>query len=103
MTNEQAQKVLDELQRVRPEKLNGEAKRLFEAIMKIADERDKKKQDGEIIIHKYKFIEKCNDNLFLYEEVKQKYKICFTRYDLGLVKEIVKPPKSDLKVEKVKI
>ena len=27
----------------------------------------------------------------------------FTDYDLGLVKEIVKPPKSDLKVEKVKI
>lgn len=45
MTNEQAQKVLDELQWVRPEKLNGEAKRLFEAIMKIADERDKIKQE----------------------------------------------------------
>lgn len=40
MTKEQAQKVLDELQGVRPEILNGEAKRLFEAIMKIADERD---------------------------------------------------------------
>lgn len=40
MTKEQAQKVLDELQGVRPEQLNGEAKRLFEAIMKIADERD---------------------------------------------------------------
>lgn len=40
MTKEQAQKVLDELQDVRLEKLNGEAKRLFEAIMKIADERD---------------------------------------------------------------
>ena len=38
MTKEQAQKVLDELQGVRPEMLNGEAKRLFEAIMKIADE-----------------------------------------------------------------
>ena len=40
MTKEQAQKVLDELQSVRPEMLNGEAKRLFEAIMEIADERD---------------------------------------------------------------
>lgn len=40
MTKEQAQKVLDKLQGVRPEMLNGEAKRLFEAIMKIADERD---------------------------------------------------------------
>ena len=45
MTNEQAQKVLDELQGVRPEKLNGEAKRLFEAIMLIADERDKIEQE----------------------------------------------------------
>ena len=44
MTTEQAQKVLDELQGVRPEMLNGEAKRLFEAIMKIADERDELKQ-----------------------------------------------------------
>jgi hypothetical protein len=40
MSNEEAQKVLNELQSVRPEMLNGEAKRLFEAIMKIADERD---------------------------------------------------------------
>jgi hypothetical protein len=45
MTNEQAQKVLDKLQGIRPEKLNGEAKRLFEAIMKIANERDKIKQE----------------------------------------------------------
>lgn len=35
MTKEQAEKVLDELQKVRPEVLNGEAKRLFEAIMKM--------------------------------------------------------------------
>lgn len=40
MTTEEAQKVLDELQNVRPEVLTGEAKRLFEAIMKIADTRD---------------------------------------------------------------
>lgn len=45
MTNEQAQKVLDELQDVRPEQLKDEAKRLFEAIIKIADERDKIKQE----------------------------------------------------------
>ena len=47
MTKEQAQKVLDELQGVRPEALNGEAKRLFEAIMKIADERDELKKKAE--------------------------------------------------------
>lgn len=40
MTKEQVQKVLDEMRGVRPECLEGEAKRLFEAIMKIADERD---------------------------------------------------------------
>ena len=40
MTSKEAQKVLDELNGVRPEVLTGEAKRLFEAIMKIADERD---------------------------------------------------------------
>lgn len=40
MTKEQAEKVLEELNSVRPEQLKGEAKRLFEAIMKIADERD---------------------------------------------------------------
>ena len=45
MANEQAQKVIDELQESRPEQLNDEAKRLFEAIMLIADERDKIKQE----------------------------------------------------------
>ena len=45
MTNEQAQKVLDELNEIKPEQLEGNAKRLFEAIMKIADERDKIKQE----------------------------------------------------------
>ena len=45
MTKEQAQQVLDEMQGLRPEQLNGEAKRLFEAIMKIADERDEIKKE----------------------------------------------------------
>ena len=40
MNEKEAQKVLDKLQGVRPEMLNKKAKRLFEAIMKIADERD---------------------------------------------------------------
>jgi len=47
MTDEEAQKVLDELQEVRQKKLNGEAKRLFEAIMKIADQRDLAKRMAE--------------------------------------------------------
>lgn len=41
MSNEEANKVLEEMHEVRPEKLNDKAKRLFEATMKIADERDK--------------------------------------------------------------
>lgn len=45
MTEEEAQKVLDELNTVRIEVLNDEAKRLFEAIMKIADEKDKLKEE----------------------------------------------------------
>lgn len=53
----EVEKVLEELQGVRPENLNKEAKRLFDAIMSIADQRDElreeKKQlkqwlDGEI-------------------------------------------------------
>ena len=43
MTEKEAQKILDELQEVRPEVLNGETKKLFETIMKIADERDELK------------------------------------------------------------
>lgn len=45
MTKEQAQQVLDEMQGLRPEQLKGESKKLFEAIMLIADERDKIKQE----------------------------------------------------------
>lgn len=40
MNHEEVEKVLDELQEVRPEKLNKDARRLFDAIMRIADERD---------------------------------------------------------------
>ena len=45
MSNEEANKVLEEMHEVRPEKLNDKAKRLFEAIMKIADGRDKAEAD----------------------------------------------------------
>ena len=41
MNIEEANQVLQELNEVRPEMLNDKAKRLFEAIMLIADERDK--------------------------------------------------------------
>ena len=45
MSNEECEKVLKELDEVRPEKLNDKAKRLFEAIMTIADGRDKAEAD----------------------------------------------------------
>ena len=65
MSNEEANQVLKELQEVRPEKLNDKAKRLFEAIMKIADERDSVKSDL------YEANNRINDLLDL---VKQKEK-----------------------------
>lgn len=37
---------------------------------------------------KYKFIKKCNDTTFLYEEIQYGYKKCFSKYDLGLIKPI---------------
>lgn len=37
MSNEEVNKVLEEMHEVRPEKLNDKGKRLFEAIMKIAE------------------------------------------------------------------
>ncbi len=66
MTNEEANKVLEELHEVRPEKLNDKAKRLFEVIMKIADERDSVKADL------YEANNRIND---LLDIVKQKDKI----------------------------
>jgi len=53
MNKEEIQKILDELYTVRPEMLNDKAKRLFEAIMQIADERDKT----------YKIIDKMAEQL----------------------------------------
>lgn len=68
MTNEQAQKVLDELKEIKLEQLEGNAKRLFEAIMKIADERDElkkelKKKDKQI--EKYQNMLVTNDMLHI--------------------------------------
>lgn len=40
MNNKETQDILDELHTVRPEMLDEKGKRLFEAIMKIANERD---------------------------------------------------------------
>ena len=56
MSNEECEKVLKELDEVRPEKLNDKAKRLFEAIMKIADQRDLYKQKIDLKISEYEEI-----------------------------------------------
>ena len=66
MSNEECEKVLKELDEVRPEKLNDKAKRLFEAMMKIADERDSVKADL------YEANNRIND---LLDIVKQKDKM----------------------------
>ena len=47
MTEKEIQDILDELNDVRPEILNDKAKRLFEAIMKIANERDELRRKNE--------------------------------------------------------
>lgn len=47
MTKKEIQDILDELNDVRPEVLNDKAKRLFEAIMQIANERDELRRKNE--------------------------------------------------------
>lgn len=66
MSNEEANQVLEELYEVRPEKLNDKAKRLFEAIMKIADRKDEAEADL------YEANNRIND---LLDIVKQKDKM----------------------------
>ena len=70
MTEKEAQKVLDELNTVRIEVLNDEAKRLFEAIMKIADNRDelqKTVEKREKQIERYQNMLVANDMLHVIE------------------------------------
>lgn len=77
MTEKEAQQVLDEMQGVRPERLNGEAKRLFKAIMKIADERDELKKElkrKDKQIERYQNMLVTNDLLHI-KESQEKNKI----------------------------
>ena len=78
MTNEQAQRVLNEMQEVRPEQLKDEAKRLFEAIMKIADERDKIKQeyDRDIRILQNRLDLVNAENIKKDKQIEQYQKMC---------------------------
>ena len=52
MTEKEAQKVLNEMQGVRPELLDNEAKKLFEAIMSIVDEKDELKKHNDDLLRK---------------------------------------------------
>jgi len=45
MKEEEIQQVLDELYKVKPERLNERTKRLYDAIMSIADERDRLREN----------------------------------------------------------
>ena len=69
---EEVQKVLDELKGVRPAQLTGEAKRLFEAIMKIADEKDELLKERQADKEKIKKLEsdnyECNNIIIRYME-----------------------------------
>ena len=53
--------------------------------------------------NEYIFIKKCNENMFLYKDMLYGYTECFSRFDLGLVKEILPPPRTDVNPERVKI
>lgn len=55
MTIKEVEKVLEELHEVRPEKLNEQTRRLFDAIMFIADERDYYKN---IVKKAYNYVKK---------------------------------------------
>ena len=43
--------------------------------------------------HEYILVKQINNNMFLYKDMLYGYKECFTKFDLGLVKEVIEPPK----------
>lgn len=51
--------------------------------------------------HEYIFVKEY-PNFIMYEDMITHCKECFKFQDLGLVKEVVKPTKTNLNVEKVK-
>ncbi len=52
--------------------------------------------------HEYILVKEYK-NFIMYEDMITHIKECFNRQELGLVKEMIKPPRADLNVEKVKI
>lgn len=91
MTNEEAEKVLNELEEVRPEVLNDEAKRLFEAIMKIADRKDEAEADL------YEANNRINDLLDIVKQKDEAIKILLTAFE----KEKEKNKKIEIIVNKL--
>jgi hypothetical protein len=91
MTNEEAEKVLKELEEVRPEVLNDEAKRLFEAIMKIADRKDEAEADL------YEANNRINDLLDIVKQKDEAIKILLTAFE----KEKEKNKKIEIIVNKL--
>ncbi len=49
---------------------------------------------------KYIFVKRCNKNLFLYEDMSNGFKECFTRSDLGLVEETILAHRNDIHPER---
>jgi len=41
--------------------------------------------------HEYLLINQCNENLWLYQDLLYGYKVSFTAFELGLVKQKIKP------------
>lgn len=52
--------------------------------------------------HEYIFVKQVNKNMFLYKDMLYGYNECFTKFDLGMVKEIV-PASTNVNPENVKI
>lgn len=52
--------------------------------------------------HKYIFVKEY-PNFVMYEDMITHCKECFKPQDLGLVREIVKPPKSNINLQNIKI
>lgn len=86
MNKEEAQKVLEELYEVRPELLNDKAKRLFEAIMQIADERDKAYK---IIDKMAEKIEKCKNEI---DGLSEGNIDCFIPNEYSNIDDCIKKP-----------
>lgn len=72
---------------------NTNGKRLIMKIPKIISKNN----------HEYIFVKQVNKNMFLYKDMLYGYNECFTKFDLVMVKEIIEPPKTEVKPERVKI